>query len=266
MKIENIRKNFGLIGKSLRHSFSADYFNSKFDSLGIRCKYSNFELDNIKEIETFLNNIHAFCGFNITIPYKQSILKYVDGIFAENVLELNAANTILVTHDNKLNAFNTDQPAFETTLKNLIGSNKIKNCLIIGTGASSQMVSYTLKKTFNSDINIFFLTGGTTVINESIFNAEDLKRNYSLLDFDLIVNASPIGMYPEIDTFPPLQYETLDSHTFVYDLVYNPSETILIKIALSKGCRCTNGKEMLILQAEAAWEIWKNYWWKVLKP
>ena len=237
-------KKYGLIGKKLGHSFSREFFNEKFKQLDLKNHYyENYELENLLELKEVIkkNNLN---GINVTIPFKEKILKYLD-IIDNTAKKIGSVNTIKIKNQ-KLIGYNTDTSGFEQSIIKLIKNRK--SALILGSGGSSKAVQYALKK---NNIN-------TTIIsrkNEKNYNnliKEDIINNL------IIINTTPLGMYPNIETCPEIPYEYLSHKHLVYDLVYNPKKTLFLKKAENQNCNITNGFEMLKNQANEAWKIWQE--------
>lgn len=237
---------YGLIGKKLGHSFSADFFNQKFKLENTDAEYLNFELKSIIEIEKILSDNPNIKGLNVTIPYKESIISYLDELSA-SAKAVGAVNTIQFT-DGKLIGHNTDVTGFEKSLKPLLKEYH-KKALVLGTGGASKAVVYVLSKLGipfqlvarnESDNNISYRSITSNIINEHL----------------LIINTTPLGMWPDTDSSPDIPYQILEQKHLLYDLVYNPEETLFLKKGQSRGAHIKNGKEMLELQALAAWKIW----------
>ena len=237
-------KKYGLIGKKLGHSFSREFFNEKFKQLDLKNHYyENYELENLLGLKELIkkNNLN---GINVTIPFKEKILKYLD-IIDNTAKKIGSVNTIKIKNQ-KLIGYNTDTSGFEQSIIKLIKNRK--SALILGSGGSSKAVQYALKK---NNIN-------TTIIsrkNEKNYNKlvkEDIINNL------IIINTTPLGMYPNIETCPEIPYEYLSHKHLVYDLVYNPKKTLFLKKAENQNCNITNGFEMLKNQANEAWKIWQE--------
>ncbi len=255
---------FGLIGFRLSHSFSKKYFTEKFQKLGLSSKegyvYELFELDKIEDFETLVKENPSLKGLNITIPYKKTIIPFLDKLnpIAERIV---AVNTIKIEKDGTKTGYNTDYIGFKSSLEKFlaINSNSIfkEKALILGTGGAAQAVKVALE-----DLNIQFDFASSS-INE-IQNHSNYKTlpysEINIENYKLIINTTPLGMYPNIDDFPPLSdenYSKINSTYFLYDLVYNPEETAFLKKGKTKGAQLINGLKMLHGQAEAAAEIWE---------
>ena len=243
-------RQFGLIGKSLSHSFSKIYFEEKFRREHIAdATYSLIELADIKDITSFFRQHPDLAGFNVTIPYKQQIIPLLDEL-SEDANMVGAVNTVVVQHiDNqiKTKGYNTDILGFRVSLQ---GINIPDSALVLGTGGAAAAVTHVLGQ----------LGCHCTVVSRS----PERGLPYSALTPDiiqqhrLIVNCTPLGNFPNINEKPDIPYEGISGEHFLYDLVYNPSETAFLKEGSMRGAKTMNGLAMLHAQAEAAWNIWKN--------
>ena len=236
--------NFGLIGKRLSHSFSKDFFTQKFKKLNYKNhRYENYEIDNLNKLRDLIKK-NKLSGLNVTIPFKQKIIKYLDEI-ESNAKEINSVNTIKV-ENNKLIGYNSDIQGFENSFIPMIG--KRQKAIVLGNGGASKAVQFVLKKN-KIKFNLFSRSGKKKF--------EDIT-NSNIISSQIIINTTPLGMYPDINTYPNIPYHALSSNHLIYDLVYNPEETIFIKKAKEKNCLVINGLEMLINQANISWEIWQK--------
>jgi shikimate dehydrogenase len=240
---------FGLIGHPVSHSFSKGFFEKKFERENIKdCRYDMFDLKSIQDVIDLKKNPYLK-GLNVTVPYKKSIIPLLDFI-SEEAIKIGAVNTIKIT-DGKWFGYNTDVIGFEKSLVPLL-SPAIKNALILGTGGASLAVRYVLEK-----LGISF-----SFVSRNLENADYRYKDLSesvLNTHQLIINTTPLGMFPDINKMPeiPLKYLTLNH--LVCDLIYNPEETFLLKNAAFAGCQIKNGLEMLHIQAEESWKIWTAY-------
>lgn len=247
-------KTYGLIGKELGHSFSKTYFEQKFNSLGIQAQYLNFELDAIQQIERIIIDHPELKGLNVTIPYKKSVMRLVDKLDAV-AAEIGSVNTLKIerTGDEiRILGYNTDAIGFEETLKPLINGRNNLSALILGSGGASNAVAFVLNK-----LNISYFLVSRTPINKDQISYTEITEKI-LSKHQLIINTTPVGMYPQVDEVPPIPYQYLDEKHILYDLIYNPKETKFLKVGIGKGCQTTNGLKMLEIQAEAAWNIWNS--------
>lgn len=243
-------REFGLIGKTLKHSFSQKYFEEKFRREQITdASYSLFELTDIKQLTEFIRQHPQLVGFNVTIPYKQQIIPYLDEL-SEEAAAVNAVNTVVIEHVGGqilTKGYNTDIIGFRESLREV---DIPKQALVLGTGGAAAAVTYVLEN----------LGCRCTAISR------DPQRGlpYSALNADIIrqhkfiVNCTPLGTYPNINEKPDIPYEGLSGEHFLYDLVYNPSETAFLKEGILRGAKVQNGLQMLHAQAEASWRIWNN--------
>lgn len=245
-------REFGLIGKKLSHSFSADFFNEKFSREGIKAKYELFPLPEISDLKILLQEKPDLRGLNVTIPYKEDVLPYLDYISKE-AKEIGAVNVIRIdkrANKNFLSGFNTDAIGFRESLKSFIGGD-INSALILGTGGASKAVKYSLDQLGINSLLVSREEGKGNLTYTGI-TPEIMKENL------LIINTTPLGTFPDVESCPDIPYHLLTSVHFCYDLVYNPSVTEFMKRSLQFGAKVKNGLEMLCLQALAAWDIWYN--------
>jgi shikimate dehydrogenase len=248
-------RRFGLIGYPLSHSFSAGYFAEKFSQLNLTdCVYENFSIDNISKFTDLLKQYPDLAGLNVTIPYKEQIIPYLNEI-DKVAKDVKAVNTIKFikekNHQVLLKGFNTDIYGFETSLRPFLQSYH-NNALILGTGGASKAIKYILK-----NLNINYISASVEELKENEIRYEDIDR--ALIEESLlIINATPLGTFPKVDTCPPIPYEYITPRHVLFDLVYNPEETLFLKKGKEKGAKVTNGLKMLHLQAEKAWEIWNS--------
>jgi len=240
----SIKKTYGLIGKNIDYSFSVKYFGQKFnDEKIIDSEYVNFDL---REIEDF-NNLEMLKinGLNVTIPYKEKIITYLDEVDKAASI-IGAVNTI-AKKDNKLIGFNTDYIGFIESFKNNLN---FKNALILGTGGASKAIQYALNiKNINFDI-------GSRKNNKKYISYDLINKK--IKDYDLIINTTPLGTFPDVSKKPKINYKLINENHFCYDLIYNPEKTSFLKECERKGARIMNGLEMLKSQAEESWIIWNS--------
>ena len=241
----------GLIGYPLVHSFSKKYFNEKFDNENIKnVTYQNYELENINELKSLIKRNSDLRGLNVTIPYKEKVIKYLDKI-DEKYLNIGAVNVIKII-DNKLFGINTDYEAFKITLKEWLDNSFNSKALILGTGGSSKSVSLALKE-LNIDHNFV-----SRKKRKNVFSYEELLDIKIFSNYKLIINTTPLGMYPKINLLPNIPYRLITKNYFLYDLVYNPKTTKFLEKGKRKGAKIKNGLEMLHLQAELSWNYWNQ--------
>lgn len=246
---------FGLIGYPLSHSFSASYFAKKFINEKIEdCYYKNFAIESIDKFPEIVRNNPILSGLNVTIPYKQRIIPYID-FLDFSAREINAVNTIKIYQDQYgktiLKGYNTDVFGFRNSIQPYL-SHKHKNALILGTGGSSKAVAYVLNKL---SLNCQFISRKPA---EKIFKTYEELIPEDLKDFQIIVNTTPSGMFPNIDDCPNIPYEGIFKDQILFDLIYNPEETKFLNRGKAQGAITINGYEMLTLQAEQSWKIWNK--------
>lgn len=245
-------KLYGLIGKKLGHSYSADFFNKKFREENIDAEYRLFPLPDITEFHELLKTHNNLCGLNVTVPYKESIIPMLSKLTPE-VKDIGAVNVIrFVTgypEDKiKLIGYNTDVIGFKDSLLPLL-SPDVTKALVLGTGGASKAVCYVLRN-LGIGFKLVSRTPKKGDLTYSDITPEIIMENL------LIVNTTPVGMYPETEDFPPLPYEYITPNHICYDLIYNPENTRFLQLAHARGAKVKNGLEMLKLQAIASWEIW----------
>lgn len=242
-------KQFGLIGKNISYSFSQQHFTEKFNTENLHeCSYDNFDIENIEQFPEVLSNIDNLIGLNVTIPYKEAIFPYLDKI-SSKAQRIGAVNTIKITKKGTLKGHNTDEYGFRKSIVPHLNKYH-KKALILGTGGASKAIAFTLKKL---NIPYQFVSrkkGGT--YQYSTLTPEIIK------DHQIIINCTPLGTFPNIDNCPDIPYEGITSEHLLYDLIYNPKETLFLKKGIEHGANTCNGLSMLILQAEKAWEIWNK--------
>ena len=241
---------YGLIGYPLGHSFSKNYFNEKFENEGIDAKYINFEIPQIEDLPEILDSNPELKGLNVTIPYKEKVISYLDFISPE-ATAIGAVNVIKVEHkgnNTKLKGYNSDVIGFTRSIEPLLEPCH-KKALILGTGGASKAVHFGLNSLGLETVFVSRFERPETIQYDKI-TPEIIK------EYNVIVNCTPVGMYPHTDECPQLPYEAMDSHTLLYDLIYNPDETLFMKKGKEHGATVKNGLEMLLLQAFASWDFW----------
>lgn len=241
-------KQFGLIGKTLKHSFSQTYFTNKFAVLQLDCSYLNFELEQIEEFPALVSSLQGLHGLNITIPYKKEVIRFLDG--ANDIVQQTGACNCIKIINGRLHGFNTDVIGFRNSLLPKLKPQH-KKALILGTGGAAEAVAYVLEQS-GIDYKMVSRTKSAAFIN---YEAIDEK---SIAEYPLIINASPAGMYPHIHQFPDIPYNKLTADHLLYDLIYNPAKTVFLKEGEKRGAQTCNGYEMLVLQAEESWRIWND--------
>ncbi|HLT81911.1 MAG TPA: shikimate dehydrogenase [Cyclobacteriaceae bacterium] len=247
-----MEKVYGLIGLTISHSFSKTYFEEKFFREGLRdCRYELFPLKKVEDIETLFEENKDLQGLNVTIPYKESVIKHLDEVYP--VAKFIGAVNVIKIRDGKKIGFNTDSDAFYETAKTWLPEGHNMNALILGTGGSSKAVQKALKK-----LEIPFKVVSRTK-GQGDYTYEDLKRDPAILNQSkLLINTTPLGMHPDTDAMPPIDYDQIGKEHFVYDLIYNPARTLFLQKAEMRGATIKNGLEMLHVQAEKSWEIWNS--------
>jgi shikimate dehydrogenase len=243
-------RKFGLIGKNISYSFSESYFQNKFDKEHIKdTSYQNFDLDSISEFKFLIKNNPEIAGLNVTIPYKEEVIPYLE-LINKTAKEIGAINTIKITKKRKLKGYNTDYYGFKKSLEPLL-TKQHKKALILGTGGASKAVAYALKK-----LNIRYSYVSRTK-NEDNFTYKELNEKI-IKDHLVIINCSPVGTYPHVKDCPNLPYQFITDQHVLFDLIYNPNETLFLKKGKQQGASICNGLRMLELQAEKSWEIWNK--------
>ncbi len=247
-------KKIGLIGYPLSHSFSKTYFTNKFkeENIDDQYCYENFPLERIEDFPDLLKNNPDLIGLNVTIPYKEAIVEYMNILDVEASIIL-AVNTIRIEKDGKLKGCNTDFPAFKDTLEDFLIENGgyTENALILGTGGAAKSVKFALDVLHIPCQLVSRSAGKNHIVYEDI--SEELMKKSTL-----IINTTPLGMHPAIDTCPDIPYHYLTKEHRLYDLVYNPAESLFLQKGKKQGAAIMNGLAMLHGQAEAAWGIWQQ--------
>ena len=241
-------KQYGLIGKSLSHSFSETYFNNKFKKEGIKdSHYQLFELGRIEDIHQLLQKNPNLKGFNITIPYKEAILPYLDEMDAV-VEDIGACNCVKIV-DGKLIGYNTDIDGFMSSFLAIMEMHH-DSSIVLGNGGAAKAVIHSLEQWSLDPL----------VVARNPKNEHELPWNElteeMIHQHKIIINTTPVGMYPDVDECPDIPYEGIDRFHLVYDLIYNPEKTLFLKKAEAQDATIKNGMEMLEQQAETAWIIW----------
>lgn len=247
-------RRYCLIGRPLGHSFSARYFTEKFAREGLSevCRYDLCELPSIEALPEMLRSTEGLVGFNVTIPYKQQIIPYLDSM-SDEARAIGAVNCVRVGDDGSLVGYNTDVDGIRLTLDKLLGGELIEKALVLGTGGASQAVQYVLRER-----GITYLTVSRDKAKGDI--TYDELSHEVMASHRLIINTSPVGMYPHHDVAPAIPYETLGAGHYLFDLVYNPERTLFVERGAAQGAHTISGLSMLYAQAEAAWRIWtKSY-------
>jgi len=243
---------YGLIGYPLSHSFSKKYFTDKFDREKlVDSSYNLYSIQSIEELPELIKK-ERLNGLNVTIPHKEAVIPYLDEL-DETAMAIGAVNTIKIVwqaDQYHLKGYNTDAIGFKQSLIPHLKTQH-QEALILGTGGSAKAVAYVLQK-LDIAYQMVSRTPRGNLLSYRDLNAEILHEH------KLLINCTPLGMYPEVEAMPPLPLEGIDDEHLVYDLIYNPQQTKLLKEAAEKGATAINGLKMLELQAEASWEIWDN--------
>ncbi|UCG28187.1 MAG: shikimate dehydrogenase [Bacteroidales bacterium] len=243
---------FGLIGYPLTHSFSKNYFENKFRKESIdNAVYENFPLESIELLPGLLNHNPSLKGLNVTIPYKESVLGYLDHL-DNTASKIGAVNTIKVQRDNNnilLSGYNTDEYGFRKSLRPYLKTGHRK-ALILGTGGAAKAVKYVLEEMGIPYVSVSRKTGNSCYLHYSSLDREIVQAH------QLIINTTPLGMYPDVEGCPDIPYKDLTPKHLLFDLVYNPETTQFMQKGQEAGAVTLNGKRMLEYQAEKAWEIW----------
>jgi shikimate dehydrogenase len=264
-----MQKKYGLIGYPLSHSFSEAYFKEKFEKENIAdCEYQLYPISDIGQLPRLLNDDPLLCGLNVTIPYKTSVIPFLDEL-DETAKAVGAVNCIKIeNHDSKedsklsksnfrnqtLKGYNTDVFGFRQSIKPFLETQH-ERALILGTGGASKAVHYVLKEI---GIDCYFVTREKNEnAGNKIFTYEELNENM-INAFKLIINTTPLGMFPDVNSFPEIPYQFIGPSHLLYDLVYNPAETEFLKKGKVQGASTVNGLSMLKQQAEEAWRIWNK--------
>ena len=246
-------RKFGLIGFPLTHSFSKKFFTEKFEKEHIaNCTYELHSIAEAREVMDLIEREPSLCGLNVTIPHKLNIMPFLNEIDS-SAQEIGAVNCIAVNQNDGtpiLKGYNTDAYGFEESLKPLL-HNGYQKALIFGNGGAAKAVEYVLQQ-----LNIPYLVVVRNPAPNTILYSAITKA--ILAEYKLLINTTPLGMLPNLDSFPPIPYQYLDQSHLAYDLVYNPEETAFLTKAKAQGAKIKNGLEMLHLQAERSWYIWNN--------
>jgi shikimate dehydrogenase len=243
-------RRYGLIGKKLGHSFSKRYFTEKFEREGvIGATYELYELATIAELPQLLQNQPDLVGLNVTVPYKEAVIPFLDEL-DEAAARIGAVNTVKITAG-RTKGYNTDYIGFRASLEQFYPATQNSRALVLGTGGASKAIVAALQ-----DLQINYTILSRQPKQDQLTYA-DLTHEL-LKQYQLIVNTTPLGMYPAVENCPDLPYEALSAQHYLYDLVYNPEQTLFLKKGKLAGAQTINGLPMLYGQAEAAWQIWQN--------
>lgn len=247
-------RKFGLIGFPLGHSFSKQYFANKFINEAIPdCSYENYELENLSLLKDLISKERDLYGLNVTIPYKSEVFKYLD--YSDNeAAEIGAVNVLKISDKagrRIMKGFNTDIFGFKESLSPHLHERVINSAIILGTGGSSKAVTYVLKKLGINIIHVSRRPEGDSILYNEL-------TDEMLIENPLIINTTPLGMFPGIIDKPDLNYNCLTTRHILFDLVYNPAITAFLKNGEERGCQIIGGLNMFHLQAEKSWEIWND--------
>lgn len=245
---------YGLLGKPLSHSYSKRYFEAKFERENIAARYELFPLDTIESLPELLLKHPELKGLNVTIPYKQQVIKYLDYIDHAAKM-IGAVNTIAIQHKNgkkKLTGYNTDAPGFEKVLTDVLPKNCRIDALVLGTGGAAKAVRYVLRKK-----GIVYRLVSRKGLKVDQLTYSMITRSM-IQKYKLIINTTPLGMYPNLDETPDIPYEYITKEHTLIDLIYNPEETKFLKSGREMQANTANGLSMFYNQAEEAWKIWNK--------
>ncbi|MGE4568683.1 MAG: shikimate dehydrogenase [Bacteroidales bacterium] len=245
---------FGLIGQSLSHSFSADYFGSRFAREKItNASYRLFPMPDLTGFRAFVESEDSLCGLNVTIPYKEAIIPFLDHL-SDEAKAVGAVNTIAIDRKGphiSLTGHNTDTYGFSAALTPLLQPHHTR-ALVLGTGGAAKAVKYVLAQKGIEAASVSRTEG------PGVYASYDALTPGDIAGFPIIINTSPVGMSPNIHHAPPIPYEAISARHLVFDLIYNPDRTLFLSKAAQQGAITENGLKMLYLQADRAWEIWST--------
>ena len=241
-------KIYGLIGKNIDYSFSKNFFSKKFKNENINCKYLNFDIQNISDFKSVISDKNI-SGLNVTIPYKEDVIKYIDEI-SNDAKSIGAVNTIKISN-NKLTGHNTDHIGFTKSIEKIDEFKNIESALILGSGGASKAIQFALK---NMKIKYTIVSRSNSIkcINYNQVSEKIIKNH------KLIINCTPLGTFPEVEKCPEIDYRFLSPFNILYDLVYNPKQSNFLRKGVNAGCKIKNGLEMLEIQAIESWKIWNS--------
>jgi shikimate dehydrogenase len=246
-------KKYGLIGFPLTHSFSKRYFSERFETENIDSSYENFEIDNINKFPEIIKNNPEIIGINVTIPYKEQVIQYLNEL-NDSAKEIGAVNTVKIKRTSDgvyLKGFNTDTYGFETSLIPFLKEHH-KKALILGTGGASKALKYVLTK-----LGIEYISASIEELKENEISYDDIDEKM-MKERLLIINATPLGTYPKVETYPNIPYLYITEKHLLFDLVYNPEISAFLRKGMNMGATTKNGHEMLLLQAKKSYEIWNE--------
>jgi shikimate dehydrogenase len=244
-------KKLGLLGKNISYSFSKKHFTEKFIASKIESEYSyeNFDIENITQFKDILQKNPNLIGLNVTIPYKETIIPFLDDCSKE-AREIGAVNTLKITKNKTVVGYNTDYYGFLKSLQKTLKPNH-KKAIILGTGGAAKAVAYALKQIEIPTVYVSSSAKPNSIsyqdLNQTLFNK-----------YQIIINCTPIGTFPSVENFPPIPYHLINNTHFAFDLIYNPTQTQFLQKAAKQGADIQNGYDMLVFQAEKSWEIWNE--------
>lgn len=242
-------KIYGLLGFPLSHSFSKSFFREKFEKEGISdCRYENFSVENIEKAVAYLKNLKKLSGFNITIPHKRNIMKFLDEA-SPVCRKIQSCNCVKITNG-VWSGHNTDITGFSESISPLLKPLHAR-ALVFGTGGASRAITYALEE-LGVQYQLVSRKPSREVMTYDDLTPEIIHTHH------ILINTTPVGQFPDIEKAIPIPYEGITSMHLAYDLIYNPEETLFLKKAKSQGATVVNGKEMLIIQAEESWRIWND--------
>ncbi|MET0393888.1 MAG: shikimate dehydrogenase [Chitinophagaceae bacterium] len=240
---------FGLIGYPLSHSFSENYFTDKFRKESITdCRYRLFPIGHIDGLTALLTDNPELCGLNVTIPYKEQVLPFLHDA-DESVKQIRACNCIVI-ENGQLKGYNTDATGFERSLQEKLQPHH-RQALILGTGGAAKAIEFVLQKLGISYTHV------SRTPSAGQYSYEALTPD-QIAAHPLIINTTPLGMYPATEAAPPIPYESLTPAHYLFDLVYNPEKTLFLQKGEEQGAAIKNGHDMLVIQAEESWRIWNS--------
>lgn len=241
---------FGLIGRNISYSFSKKYFSEKFEMGHFdNCEYKNYDIENIDTFTKIIHENKGLRGLNVTIPYKECVIPLLDKI-SKTAQLIGAVNCITISKKKKIKGYNTDCYGFKKSIKPLLKEHH-KKALILGTGGASKAVAYALRK-LKIEYDFVSRTPDEFQLGYADLNAEVFE------EYHIIINTTPVGTHPNVEDYPNLDYNLFTKKHIAYDLVYNPEETVFLRKAKEQGAVTKNGYDMLVFQAEKAWEIWNK--------
>lgn len=241
-------KIYGLIGKNIDYSFSKNFFSKKFKNENINYKYLNFDIQNISEFKSVISDKNI-SGLNVTIPYKEDVIKYIDEI-SSDAKSIGAVNTIKISNK-KLTGHNTDHIGFTKSIEKIDEFKNIESALILGSGGASKAIQFALDN-MNIKYTIVSRSNSIKCINYNQVSEKIIKNH------KLIINCTPLGTFPEVEKCPKIDYRFLSPFNILYDLVYNPEKSSFLSKGVKAGCKIKNGLEMLEIQAIESWKIWNS--------